>query len=167
MSKQHGIFLNNKVYYFANRAEAYRIYIRSTTWKKLRDKRIEIDEYKCRLCNSDKRLEVHHRRYPIIFGYENLEDLTTLCHRCHRIFTNIERRDKYLKRRIETENVKRLSIPFKIANNDQIIKPESIKRISEPVKYLRHSNELSDLKPEDHRRISSTHALRATRRSDE
>lgn len=50
---------------------------------------LERDGRRCRLCNSKERLEVHHRTYKRR-GNEKLDDLTTLCHRCHATYHNKE-----------------------------------------------------------------------------
>ena len=64
----------------------------------VRKKRKELDEYTCQLgklfgipeltkvpCSED--LEVHHLTY-VNFGKENIEDIITVCSRCHYILTN-------------------------------------------------------------------------------
>ena len=38
-----------------------------------------------RLCNGTEGLDVHHRTYDRV-GAEELDDLTTLCDRCHTLF---------------------------------------------------------------------------------
>lgn len=110
LAENYGIqLLNGKVIYFSKRGHAYKAYIRSTIWEKLRLARIEIDNGRCRLCNSTCHLEVHHRHYPRILGTETMDDLTTLCHQCHRIVTHSERQRKYLKRTISLQDTKRIS----------------------------------------------------------
>ncbi len=59
----------------------YYKYLRSRKWQ--RKRRMIIRKFKtCVLCDSDKRLEVHHRHYRNL-GNETVEDLTLLCHDCH------------------------------------------------------------------------------------
>lgn len=60
----------------------YEAYLASPEWKALAAQRKKIDGYKCRLCFSPERLEVHHRTYDRQY-HEDIEDLTTLCHECH------------------------------------------------------------------------------------
>ena len=40
-------------------------------------------EYRCQICYTSHRLEVHHRTYERL-GYEKPSDLTVLCYWCHR-----------------------------------------------------------------------------------
>lgn len=53
-------------------------------WKRMRSKRMNIDGYRCQKCGKPYDLEVHHTRYPEIWGLEDIEeDLITLCDDCH------------------------------------------------------------------------------------
>jgi hypothetical protein len=63
----------------------YAEYLRSATWLALRLEALERDGFACRCCPSTTNLQVHHRRYPEVWGTETVEDLTTLCGRCHLI----------------------------------------------------------------------------------
>lgn len=65
----------------------YQQYMQSDRWKALRKQALERDNHRCRACDHDRayNLEVHHRRYPERFGTETVEDLTTLCRRCHKL----------------------------------------------------------------------------------
>lgn len=65
----------------------YQEYLQSPEWKALRRRAIDRDGGRCRLCNSNKRLEVHHRTYTRFLGEEPIENLTTLCYRCHKLYT--------------------------------------------------------------------------------
>ena len=72
----------------------YDNYIRSHEWKKIKEKVLERDGYRCQACDycpdedlSDKKriLSVHHKTYRHLFHETNhLEDLITLCSCCHR-----------------------------------------------------------------------------------
>lgn len=44
---------------------------------------LERDGYTCQLCGSHRDLHVHHVRYRSRGGGDGLENLLTLCHRCH------------------------------------------------------------------------------------
>jgi 5-methylcytosine-specific restriction endonuclease McrA len=66
--------------------ELYHEYLMTKTWKDIRKRVLKRDERRCRLCNSHKKLRVHHRSYPKIFGEESLNDLITLCENCHSLF---------------------------------------------------------------------------------
>jgi hypothetical protein len=65
---------------------SYDDYLRSPRWQELRESALERDGHRCRFCNRNFRLAVHHRKYPEILGTEELEDLVTLCAGCHAVF---------------------------------------------------------------------------------
>jgi 5-methylcytosine-specific restriction endonuclease McrA len=60
----------------------YSDYIKSNKWFNLRSARISIDNHKCQKCGFEEELNVHHKTYKNLFN-ENMEDLITLCKRCH------------------------------------------------------------------------------------
>lgn len=63
-------------------------YYASDQWKKLRQRALRRFRNSCAVCNRDGNettLEAHHRTYQR-FGQEDLQDLTVLCHSCHRTF---------------------------------------------------------------------------------
>ncbi|MHB1956163.1 MAG: HNH endonuclease [Sulfobacillus sp.] len=62
----------------------YRAYLESPQWKQLRSEALRRAKYLCQICASPQKLQVHHRKYPRFLGTEPVEDLTVLCHRCHR-----------------------------------------------------------------------------------
>jgi hypothetical protein len=66
---------------------SYKSYLRSDVWKEKRNSAIERAQGRCQVCNSENKLEVHHRKYPSILGQEPLEDLTVLCKSCHELYT--------------------------------------------------------------------------------
>jgi len=68
----------------------YKKYISSAEWDKIRKKVLKRDEYKCSHCGDDKTsLHVHHLTYANLGDEENhLEDLTTLCVKCHKKIHN-------------------------------------------------------------------------------
>ena len=63
----------------------YRRYLRSKTWRRKREKVLKRDEYRCRICNSELRLQVHHRTYKDLW-HERQVDLITICKACHTLF---------------------------------------------------------------------------------
>lgn len=71
----------------AEQQREYDKYLCSDAWRKKRDLALERDNHRCRLCNNSKGLQVHHRTYESTWenglGNEPIEDLTTLCRRCH------------------------------------------------------------------------------------
>lgn len=65
----------------------YSQYLQSDQWRQVAKAAKSRDKYKCRICNSPHDLNVHHRTYENL-GNEmhHLDDLTTLCRRCHASF---------------------------------------------------------------------------------
>ena len=76
----------------------YKEYIQSDAWRTSDARRTELllSGFRCRICNSAARLEVHHRTYAR-FRRERAGDLTTLCSHCHLIVTDMLRRRRYRK----------------------------------------------------------------------
>lgn len=62
----------------------YALYLASDSWKKARVLVLTKADFRCQVCNSTERLNVHHRTYDL--GNENLNDLTVLCRKCHELF---------------------------------------------------------------------------------
>ncbi len=68
---------------FEKRRKAYAEYLNSDKWKEKRAERLKIDGYRCRLCGTGKNLVIHHVTY-VRFGNEDvIQDLITLCKKCH------------------------------------------------------------------------------------
>lgn len=63
----------------------YDDYLATPEWKALRDWVLAANGNRCRLCNYDKGLHVHHRYY-CLRGTETLDTLTPLCQPCHAMF---------------------------------------------------------------------------------
>ena len=62
--------------------EQYAAYLKSAKWRSLREKIFKRDKYKCTDCSGKHNLHVHHLTYERV-GEELLEDLKTLCRKCH------------------------------------------------------------------------------------
>lgn len=61
----------------------YQFYIQSPEWDVIRRERLAIDDYTCQGCGcQNKPLDVHHLTYER-FGHEDIDDLLSLCRRCH------------------------------------------------------------------------------------
>lgn len=87
---------------------SYKEYLKSSSWKYMKNLAIKAAEGRCQLCNSDKKLEVHHRTYERI-GEERIADLIVLCHNCHgRFHDKILSPDSFakLKTKLERNNKK-------------------------------------------------------------
>lgn len=66
----------------------YNKYLRSDYWKEIKNQVLERDDNRCRLCNLKEKLHVHHRTYNNL-NNEKLEELITLCKKCHYIIHKI------------------------------------------------------------------------------
>ena len=62
---------------------AYKIYLRTPHWHRMRDARLELDEFACVDCGKCYDLQVHHITYERM-GEEDLADLVTVCDDCHK-----------------------------------------------------------------------------------
>jgi hypothetical protein len=78
------------------RDEYRKQYLRSPHWRETRERALERAGHRCQVCNSEQRLDVHHRTYERI-GAEEPGDLTVLCRRCHDLFHG--RKSKKTKKR--------------------------------------------------------------------
>jgi hypothetical protein len=70
---------------FELRSMDYDKYLETPEWAEKREQALERDGYRCRVCNTDKNLHVHHRTYARR-GNEDPNDLTTLCDVCHEAY---------------------------------------------------------------------------------
>ena len=59
----------------------YDRYIRSAAWRAKADQRLEIDNGLCQVCGKEA-TDVHHLTYDR-FGHEEMNDLVSLCRKCH------------------------------------------------------------------------------------
>jgi len=53
------------------------------TWRNLRDEVLERDNYRCTICGGKENLDVHHIKPKRKDGQDVLENLVTLCEKCH------------------------------------------------------------------------------------
>jgi Zn finger protein HypA/HybF involved in hydrogenase expression len=62
----------------------YREFLLTRFWGDVRSRKLKQARFRCQVCNSNGRLNVHHRSYEN-HGYEDLhlEDLIVLCEGCH------------------------------------------------------------------------------------
>jgi hypothetical protein len=61
----------------------YELLLKDPRWKDLRDSIIERDGGRCRYCEADERLHVHHTRYGATPWQCGGSFLLTLCEICH------------------------------------------------------------------------------------
>lgn len=77
----------------------------SPVWQKLRRRKLQMNPV-CEYCQSAINIQVHHLRYPEIWGEEQIEDLMTLCDECHR---KVHGKDEYY---VIPQSPKPENIPF-------------------------------------------------------
>ena len=84
----------------------YKSYINSKAWEEKARRIRRRDGYRCQICGADDLpLEVHHLTYDNL-GYEDDDDLITVCHSCHEKITEswnsvrdgVYRRNAYLSK---------------------------------------------------------------------
>lgn len=63
----------------------YKKYLQTPHWKCVRKEALQRSRFRCQLCNSSDRLQVHHRTYDRR-GCEEPNDVITLCRPCHAKF---------------------------------------------------------------------------------
>ncbi len=62
----------------------YADFLKTDYWKEVAKQVRKRDGHKCRVCNSPRSLDVHHRDYRFRgFDHLHMDELTTLCHVCH------------------------------------------------------------------------------------
>lgn len=64
------------------RQNIYRNYLKSVTWKHIREEALKYYNYTCQDCGREGR-DVHHMYYPEHLGMETIDDLKVLCRSCH------------------------------------------------------------------------------------
>lgn len=60
----------------------YHKYLQSDEWSKKREKRMLLDNRKCKICGRPFDLQVHHLTYQNV-PFEKMSDLITVCKNCH------------------------------------------------------------------------------------
>lgn len=69
---------------FSHHSDEYDEWIHSDEWRKKASEHRRLCQYKCQLCGSEAKLEVHHTPLGYSFlGSESTEHLMALCHECH------------------------------------------------------------------------------------
>jgi hypothetical protein len=58
---------------------------RKNEWSIIREYVLERDDYKCKICESDINLHVHHKKFLCLGGSNEEYNLETLCSKCHHI----------------------------------------------------------------------------------
>lgn len=66
------------------KGKSYTKFLNSEYWQIVRTKVLKRDNHECIICKSKEKLEVHHDTYKNHFNeHKHLEDLMTLCRKCH------------------------------------------------------------------------------------
>lgn len=76
----------NKIYDTSNlRGRPYIVFLNSPYWDMVRKRVLKRDSYKCIICKSEEKLQIHHNTYKHHFQeHKHLKDLMTLCAKCHK-----------------------------------------------------------------------------------
>jgi len=96
-----GMRLINSINYIMNKQE-YREYLNSNEWKILRAKKLKKSKkYRCAICKATKELNIHHLFYRPNLADTELSDLRILCHRCHKLIHELEKKGeiKYVNKK--------------------------------------------------------------------
>ena len=64
---------------------SYTEYLKSNHWINLRNRFLKYSNNKCGICQSQQKLQVHHRTYKNK-GCEEYKDLIVLCKKCHELY---------------------------------------------------------------------------------
>ena len=67
----------------------YDEYLKSSHWLMVRMAALAAADYRCALCNSGQRLDVHHKTYERLWQ-ELPADLTVLCRKCHSKYHDVK-----------------------------------------------------------------------------
>ena len=61
-----------------------RLKLSQEEYELLRHRVLERDGWRCQICGSSADLQVHHQQFRSKFGNDELNNLISLCARCHR-----------------------------------------------------------------------------------
>lgn len=79
---------------YRNRKEWYnKSYLKSTHWRRVRNKALSTSGFRCSACGTNKRLQVHHLTYAHL-GHEHKKDLKVLCYNCHHLLHSYRKKHK-------------------------------------------------------------------------
>jgi 5-methylcytosine-specific restriction endonuclease McrA len=77
----------------------YKLFLKSKYWKEVRLVVYKRDNYKCVYCGSKEKIQAHHLTYKNHYKeHKNLQDLITLCEKCHKSEHEWEIKKKSLKK---------------------------------------------------------------------
>lgn len=106
--------------------EFYHRYLASAEWRRRRAERIAIDGGVCVVCKHDGAvypIQVHHIHYGSLGDEDVLRDLITVCAKCHDLFTDDMRFNRYADRvhvmtSVDNEVFDRKDITHGLASSD-------------------------------------------------
>jgi len=81
----YDVLLKNSPVWQYKSVNSYQDYLQTKHWKSIRKAALRKARYRCQVCNSNKRLNVHHRTYENL-GHEEECDVIVLCQECHEKF---------------------------------------------------------------------------------
>ena len=115
----------------------YNEYLLTDHWQENRTREIDNCGGRCRLCNYEGNLHVHHRTYERI-GAELPDDVIALCGECHAIFHDkLEARKRYCFKKQAKEKIQEIMrIDPEICNLWATIACSLVER-SQPVGFVR------------------------------
>lgn len=120
-----------------SRRENYLAYLDSGQWKETRSLALARDGHRCRVCNREKHLDVHHRTYARLFS-EDLGDLTTLCRNCHELYHNETRANGKADKKQNRRLLKKLRKPIEDNPTDETRKPK-VYDLGDPEKMVEYT----------------------------
>lgn len=83
-SKHHFCNIDCKVKWRSENRKTRPYYYYGKDWRKTRKDVLKRDSFKCTNCGDDKMLEIHHKKRWLDSGENGLDNLVTLCRKCHR-----------------------------------------------------------------------------------
>jgi 5-methylcytosine-specific restriction endonuclease McrA len=79
---------NHKKYLARLRALPYEEYLETPHWKFIRKEALACAGHRCQVCNDNRELSVHHRKYDRLGEERTIwePDVIVLCDACHKLF---------------------------------------------------------------------------------
>jgi len=92
INRERAILVEDKKYYNTNYSKygKYLNYLHSAEWKAKRKLALVRDNYKCQKCKENPAEQVHHLTYKNLEN-EKLEDLISVCRKCHEEIHDVEK----------------------------------------------------------------------------
>lgn len=103
------------------------VYLLSEHWKSLREEKLNINPV-CEICGCNKRIDVHHLRYKNLYDVL-VEDLQTLCRKCHKKVHGIN--NKFNKKKNSWKYQKNRGTVIRAAARSMGMKPWRFKKLLE------------------------------------